>query len=275
MRSILSLALVACAAAADDGFAWGGVFETEQEPLKLILQSPGGSYPTDHLKVVLLPTHAANEAELHEFEPEAMHGFESDDCPEVESGGILTPDDHGEHACYILHLHGTEDQIFNIPTAGVPYLAIYTDHDPHAFEDDTHYLQHADGHDVEPAATIGPATEDSHAGHNHGEESESDSHAGHNHGGRRLSGHEVVTFLPVPFLAIFAENDPHDFEDTDHYLQDLDGNDIEPVATKTYPGKPWGVAIGAAIIVLMCEPRSLPPLLATYSRHTPRPSYSA
>ena len=53
-------------------------------------------------------------------------------------------------------------------------------------------------------------------------------------------------------LAFFTEHFPTEFERSQHYLKDADGNDIEPVAEleATVPrSKNWGQAIGAAIVI--------------------------
>merc|ERR1719171_3261884 len=53
-------------------------------------------------------------------------------------------------------------------------------------------------------------------------------------------------------IAFFAEHVPIEFERDAHYLKDTAGEDIEPVAelpVTPEPEKPWGVAIGAAVIV--------------------------
>ena len=59
-------------------------------------------------------------------------------------------------------------------------------------------------------------------------------------------------------VAIFAEHFPTEFERDAHYLKDDHGDDIEP--THTIPeaaaepsfDKPWGEAIGASILVMVC-----------------------
>jgi len=59
----------------------------------------------------------------------------------------------------------------------------------------------------------------------------------------------------VDHIAIFAERKPTDFERDMHYLKDVLGTDIEPVAElpeTMQQKKPWGEAIGAAILVLLC-----------------------
>merc|ERR1712216_991832 len=63
------------------------------------------------------------------------------------------------------------------------------------------------------------------------------------------AGHTAVAF--------FTQHLPTEFERTEHYFKDAAGTDIEPVAQEPDPsaeeeekkGKPWGAAIGAAIIV--------------------------
>merc|ERR1712178_243121 len=57
-------------------------------------------------------------------------------------------------------------------------------------------------------------------------------------------------------LAIFAQHFPTEFERNTHYLQDIIGTDIEPVAqipaaavAVTSDDKPWGEAMGATILV--------------------------
>merc|ERR1712216_1005423 len=63
------------------------------------------------------------------------------------------------------------------------------------------------------------------------------------------TGHKSVAF--------FTQHLPTEFERTEHYFKDAAGTDIEPVAQEPDPsaeeeekkGKPWGAAIGAAIIV--------------------------
>jgi len=53
-------------------------------------------------------------------------------------------------------------------------------------------------------------------------------------------------------LAFFAQHVPTEFENTAHYLKDSTGEDIEPVSELPHeeePDKPWGEAIGAAILV--------------------------
>ena len=58
----------------------------------------------------------------------------------------------------------------------------------------------------------------------------------------------------VAAVSIFAEHDPTEFERDAHYLKDVNGDDVEPVASlpetvTTKKSKPWSDAIGAAIIV--------------------------
>ena len=56
-------------------------------------------------------------------------------------------------------------------------------------------------------------------------------------------------------VAFFTEHMPTEFERSEHYFKDAAGNDVEPTAQtpdpseEVKPPKPWGVAIGAAIIV--------------------------
>lgn len=52
-------------------------------------------------------------------------------------------------------------------------------------------------------------------------------------------------------VAIFAEHVPTEFERNSHYLKDIAGEDIEPGAELPEPEvyRPWGAAIGAAILV--------------------------
>merc|ERR1712216_392922 len=56
-------------------------------------------------------------------------------------------------------------------------------------------------------------------------------------------------------VAFFTEHMPTEFERSEHYFKDAAGNDVEPTAQapdpseEVKPSKPWGVAIGAAIIV--------------------------
>jgi hypothetical protein len=51
-------------------------------------------------------------------------------------------------------------------------------------------------------------------------------------------------------LAFFTEHSPAEFERSQHYLKDEAGNDVDAAAeiTPSRP-KPWGVSIGAAIVV--------------------------
>ena len=58
----------------------------------------------------------------------------------------------------------------------------------------------------------------------------------------------------VAAVSIFAEHVPTEFERDTHYLKDVNGDDVEPVASlpetvTTKKSKPWSDAIGAAIIV--------------------------
>ena len=58
----------------------------------------------------------------------------------------------------------------------------------------------------------------------------------------------------VAAVSIFAQHVPTEFERDAHYLKDVNGDDVEPVASlpetvTTKKSKPWSDAIGAAIIV--------------------------
>ena len=57
-------------------------------------------------------------------------------------------------------------------------------------------------------------------------------------------------------LAIFAQHFPTEFERDAHYLKDEHGEDIEPVheipSVVEKFDKPWGEAIGASIVVMVC-----------------------
>ena len=57
-------------------------------------------------------------------------------------------------------------------------------------------------------------------------------------------------------LAIWTAHVPTEFENTQHYLKDPAGTDIEPLAQLTAPAvtysKRWGTAIGAALLVNLC-----------------------
>jgi len=56
-----------------------------------------------------------------------------------------------------------------------------------------------------------------------------------------------------PAIAFCTAHLPTEFEDTEHYFKLMDGTDIEPSFEKGPPepevSKPWGVSIGAAVIV--------------------------
>lgn len=63
----------------------------------------------------------------------------------------------------------------------------------------------------------------------------------------------------VSAIAIFAEHVPTEFERSSHYIQDVHGDDIEPVAELPVPppppakgDKPWGETIGATFLVCIC-----------------------
>lgn len=62
----------------------------------------------------------------------------------------------------------------------------------------------------------------------------------------------------VSHTAIFAQHFPTEFERDAHYLKDSLGEDIEPTHTlpeeeaKAEGNKPWGTAIGASFLVMIC-----------------------
>ena len=57
-----------------------------------------------------------------------------------------------------------------------------------------------------------------------------------------------------PAIAFCTAHLPTEFEDSEHYFKLMDGTDIEPSFENAPPepekvGKPWGISIGAAVIV--------------------------
>jgi len=63
----------------------------------------------------------------------------------------------------------------------------------------------------------------------------------------------------VAFTSIWAQHVPTEFERNMHYLQDVNGADVEPdhtrpevAATATHEDKPWGVVFGATLLVCIC-----------------------
>ena len=111
--------------------------------------------------MVVLGADAATGPKLEALESEANHGFEAT-CTEVEVGETITPK---EDACYELHFDDSRNEsTFVIKPSGEAVLAIFTAHVPTEFEYDKHYLQDADGTDIEPAHEEGGD------GHGHGHE---------------------------------------------------------------------------------------------------------
>jgi len=75
----------------------------------------------------------------------------------------------------------------------------------------------------------------------------------------------LVQASGTAFLAVFAEHLPTEFERDMHYLKDVSGHDVEPIAEESDHGahgdeaappasksKPWGEAIGASVLVCLC-----------------------
>ena len=85
-----------------------------------------------------------------------------------------------------------------------------------------HYLQDAEGTDVEPLVEEGGG---GHDGHDHGRR-RLDDHDGHDHG---ASG-------ATHTYAFFAQHVPTEFEENVHYLKDSHGHDIEPLAEPDVEG---------------------------------------
>lgn len=65
-----------------------------------------------------------------------------------------------------------------------------------------------------------------------------------------LDTYYIIATPNINHVAIFTEHVPTEFERSQHYLKDKAGRDIEPAAELTPERtKPWGVAIGAAVVV--------------------------
>jgi len=66
----------------------------------------------------------------------------------------------------------------------------------------------------------------------------------------------VIDTTDADHIAIFAQHFPTEFERDRHYIQDLHGDDIEPLAElpeeEDDDDKPWGVTIGATLLVSLC-----------------------
>ena len=143
--SLLVLGLIASAAS---GFEFAAVYDTSAgNTLSFTLQVVNGAYAHDHMKIALLNAEAATEEALGALVNEGRQALNLA-CTEMDAGDTLTPQ---QATCYELHLDGTADSTFLIPTAGNPNLAIFAEHDLVEFERDDHYLAESDGHHITEA----------------------------------------------------------------------------------------------------------------------------
>ena len=171
-----------------------------------------GAYAEDHMMFVVMSVSEDTEEALHGAEADADTLFETGSCTEVDVGdAAMVPSTSG---CYELHFDTSVDtSTYDIDVSGVEHIVIFTEHLPTEFESDSHYLQTADGADVEPEHTVPEGDddhadhdhddEDDHAGHDHGDDAEDD-HAGHDHGDEDdHAGHDHGEDEPYEWGGIF------------------------------------------------------------------------
>lgn len=175
---MLSKVLLVCGLAfahGEEAFEWAGIFSTSAATYTWTAQKVNGAYAASTMKMVVLPATTITEAALHLLETEAGHGFAAT-CTVVEPTETITA---MEDACYELHMEGATQSTFTIATGGASGIAIFTEHLPSEFEDDTHYLRSLGGSDVDPVATIDEST--SHDDHDHDDDDDDDDHDDHDH----------------------------------------------------------------------------------------------
>ena len=142
-----------------------------------VMQKVNGAYADLTMKMVLMPNDAPNPI----FDKSGLEDTESTaatllagECTIIHAGESMTP--AGGGSCFELHVDtAADDSLFTIITAGITSLAVWTIHVPTEFERTMHYLQNADGVDVEPVAEVGAGD-----GRDHGPDEAED---GHDHGG--------------------------------------------------------------------------------------------
>lgn len=93
--------------------------------------------------------------------------------------------------------------------------------------------------------------EDDHAGHDH--RSLADDHISSSNNRRRLADASFkIDTSHAEHLAIWTELAVTEFAPSKHYLQDAAGNNVLPTSQiNPPPVKPWGVALGAAFLVVL------------------------
>jgi len=126
-------------------FEWGAVFAVDGHNLTFTASSIA------HMKIVLMQSSAGTNDAMHTLvdSGEVGHSFAAT-CTEVEAGGALT---YNEDSCYEIHVDGAANAAFTIYGLAVGHLAIFTEHGVSEFEGSTHYLMEGT-EDVEPAATF-------------------------------------------------------------------------------------------------------------------------
>ena len=148
-------------------FEWAGIFEMEHADHTWIAQKVDGAYADATMTFVALEADSCDEAGLEGKEADGEAAL-TGDCADLTNGGTIEIG-----TCYTLIFD--QDVDTSTWTIEVDHrrrrledhdhscVAMYTQHVPIEFEEDTHYLQ-LDGEDVEPIAEEGA---DGHA-HDHG-----------------------------------------------------------------------------------------------------------
>ena len=148
----------------EDVFEWAGVFEMDDATHTWSMQKVDGAYADPTMWLVLIPTHSADEATIHDLE-NGVDALVDAGCTVVEDGGTMT-NIASNGTCFELHVGTGDDTTYTIDTADVHGMAMYAQHVPTEFERDQHYLKDSTGADIEPAAQEGAGAHD----HGHGDE---------------------------------------------------------------------------------------------------------
>ena len=199
-------------------FEWGGLFDLPAGDYTWRAQKVDNAYADPMMKLVVHPATDGTMEALEALEGEAGELMEGA-CADVEAGGTITP---GETCYNLVFDDAAAESTYTVAVAADGYVAFFAEHVPTEFENDMHYLQDAEGTDVEPLVEEGGG---GHDGHDHGRR-RLDDHDGHDHG---ASG-------ATHTYAFFAQHVPTEFEENVHYLKDSHGHDIEPLAEPDVEG---------------------------------------
>ena len=119
-----------------------------------------GDYADPAMKIVVMAATDGTMAALEALEPAATTELEKASCATVAAGGSVATNGTCQQLTFDA---AAAETTFTMAADG--YVAIFAEHVPTEFENDMHYLQDAEGTDVEPLVEEGGG---GHDGHDHG-----------------------------------------------------------------------------------------------------------